>query len=134
MPAASSGRYPIRPTCGWAGYGGSHRQAARSFAYRDKGIMATIGRRAAIAQFRHGLVLRGTLGWFAWFGLHLVYLVGFRNKLTVFVNWWWRYWNWTSGPRVIFNSESGVRRVFECSDMGVIQRGRFATEHSPGKT
>jgi NADH:ubiquinone reductase (H+-translocating) len=78
------------------------------FSYRDKGIMATIGRRAAIAQLRNGLVLRGTLGWIAWFGLHLVYLVGFRNKMTVFVNWWWRYLNWTSGPRVIFSSEPGV--------------------------
>jgi NADH dehydrogenase len=79
------------------------------FFYQDKGIMATIGRRAAIAQLRHGLVLRGTLGWIAWFALHLVYLVGFRNKMTVFVNWWWRYLNWTSGPRVIFSSESGVQ-------------------------
>jgi NADH dehydrogenase len=79
------------------------------FSYRDKGIMATIGRRAAIAQLRNGLVLRGTLGWIAWFGLHLVYLVGFRNKTTVFVNWWWRYLNWTSGPRVIFSSGSGAQ-------------------------
>ncbi len=79
-----------------------------SFSYRNKGIMATIGRRAAIAQLRNGLVLRGTLGWIAWFGLHLVYLVGFRNKMTVFVNWWWRYLNWTSGPRVIFSPEPGI--------------------------
>ena len=78
------------------------------FSYRDKGIMATIGRRAAVAQLRNGLVLRGTVGWIAWFSLHLVYLVGFRNKMTVFVNWWWRYLNWTSGPRVIFSSEPGV--------------------------
>jgi NADH dehydrogenase len=71
------------------------------FRYRDKGTMATIGRRAAIAQLRGGLVLRGTIGWAAWFGLHLVYLVGFRNKVTVLVNWTWRYLNWTSGPRII---------------------------------
>ena len=86
------------------------------FSYRDKGIMATIGRRAAIAQLRHGLVLRGTLGWIAWFGLHLVYLVGFRNKLTVFVNWWWRYLNWTSGPRVIFSPEPDVHVADACGD------------------
>jgi NADH dehydrogenase len=73
----------------------------KPFRYRDKGTMATIGRRAAIAQLRGGLVLRGTIGWAAWFGLHLVYLMGFRNKLTVFVNWTWRYLNWTSGPRII---------------------------------
>ena len=71
------------------------------FYYRDKGIMATIGRRAAIAQLRDDLVLRGTIGWLAWFGLHLVYLIGFRNKLTVLVNWTWRYLSWPSGPRII---------------------------------
>jgi NADH:ubiquinone reductase (H+-translocating) len=71
------------------------------FRYRDKGIMATIGRRAAITQFPGGLVVRGTLGWVAWLGLHLVYLVGFRNKIVVFVNWSWRYLSWGSGPRII---------------------------------
>jgi NADH:ubiquinone reductase (H+-translocating) len=76
--------------------------------FHDKRIMATIGRRAAIAQLRNGLVLRWTLGWIAWFALHLVYLVGFKNEMTVFVKGWWRYLNWTSGPRVMFSSESGV--------------------------
>ena len=79
------------------------------FRYRDKGTMATIGRRAAIAQLRGGLVLRGTLGWAAWFGLHLVYLMGFRNKVTVFVNWTWRYLNWTSGPRIIVGTLRNTR-------------------------
>ena len=80
------------------------RQAGRAvppFAYRDKGIMATIGRRAAVAQLRHGLVVRGTLGWVAWLGLHLIELIGFRNRLTVLVNWTWRYLEWPSGPRLI---------------------------------
>jgi len=76
------------------------------FHYKDKGIMATIGRRAAITQFRSGRVLRGTLGWLAWLGLHLVYLVGFRNKIVVFVNWSWRYLSWGSGPRIIVGEES----------------------------
>jgi NADH:quinone reductase (non-electrogenic) len=75
------------------------------FRYRDKGIMATIGRRAAIAQLSNGTILRGTLGWLAWFALHLVYLVGFRNKVTVLVNWTWRYLSWPSGPRIIVGSD-----------------------------
>jgi NADH:ubiquinone reductase (H+-translocating) len=45
--------------------------------------------------------VRGTLGWLAWLGLHLVYLVGFRNRVVVLVNWWWRYLDWPSGPRLI---------------------------------
>jgi len=79
---------------------------ASAFAYKDKGIMATIGRRAAITQFRSGRVVRGTLGWLAWLGLHLVYLIGFRNKIVVFINWSWRYLSWGSGPRIIVSEES----------------------------
>lgn len=76
------------------------------FAYKDKGIMATIGRRAAVTQFRSGRVVRGTFGWLAWLGLHLFYLVGFRNKIVVFINWSWRYLSWGSGPRIIVSEES----------------------------
>ncbi len=93
------------------------------FRYRDKGIMATIGRRAAIAQLRGGLVLRGTLGWLAWFGLHLLYLIGFRNKLTVLINWSWRYLNWTSGPRVIFSGGPPSRGDHDADGRGSPGRG-----------
>jgi len=71
------------------------------FAYEDKGMMATVGRRAAVTQLPNGLVLRGTPGWLAWLGLHLVYLIGFRNRVIVLVNWCWRYLNWPGGPRLI---------------------------------
>lgn len=71
------------------------------FRYRDKGTMATIGRRAAVAQVPHVPTVRGTIGWLAWLGLHLVYLIGFRNRLMVLLNWCWRYVDWPSGPRVI---------------------------------
>jgi len=99
--AIQSGAHAARQIL--AGIGGTPR---RPFRYRDKGIMATIGRRAAITQFRSGRVVRGTLGWLAWLGLHLVYLVGFRNKIVVFVNWSWRYLSWGSGPRIIVGEES----------------------------
>ncbi len=75
------------------------------FRYHDKGIMATIGRRAAVTQFPDGRVIRGTLGWLAWLGLHILYLIGFRNKVTVLVNWSWRYLSWTSGPRIIVGDD-----------------------------
>jgi NADH:quinone reductase (non-electrogenic) len=71
------------------------------FDYRDKGIMATIGRRAAVAQLARAGVVRGTAGWLAWLGLHLFYLIGFRNRLRVMINWTWRYFDWPSGPRLI---------------------------------
>ncbi len=72
-----------------------------AFRYRDKGQMATIGRKAAVAQLTRGPVIRGFLGWVAWLGLHLVYLIGFRNRVVVLVNWTWRYFDWPSGPRLI---------------------------------
>lgn len=76
-------------------------EPTRPFHYRDKGIMATIGRRAAVAKLAHGGVIRGSAGWLAWLALHLWYLVGFRNRLRVMINWTWRYFDWPSGPRLI---------------------------------
>ena len=78
------------------------------FKYHDKGIMATIGRRAAVAQFPKGRLIRGTLGWLSWLGLHLVYLIGFRNRITVLVNWSWRYMSWSSGPRIIVGDDLDI--------------------------
>ncbi len=76
-------------------------QPSTPFSYRDKGIMATIGRRAAVAELPIGLKLRGTIAWLAWLGLHLVYLAGFRNRFSVFLNWAWNYVTWDRGPRLI---------------------------------
>jgi NADH:ubiquinone reductase (H+-translocating) len=81
-----------------------------AFAYKDKGMMAAIGRRAAVTQLPRGLVLRGTIGWLAWLGLHLVYLIGFRNRVIVLVNWAWRYLNWPGGPRIIDSDVGGATR------------------------
>ncbi len=76
-------------------------EATTPFHYHDKGIMATIGRNAAVAELPLGVVLKGRIGWLAWLGLHLWYLVGFRNRLRVLINWTWRYFDWPSGPRLI---------------------------------
>ncbi|MGO8870824.1 MAG: NAD(P)/FAD-dependent oxidoreductase [Acidimicrobiales bacterium] len=83
-------------------------RSAEPFRYHDKGIMATIGRRAAVTQLPNGLLICGTLGWLAWLGLHILYLIGFRNKIIVLVNWSWRYLSWGSGPRVIVGEEPVV--------------------------
>ena len=76
-------------------------QATEPFKFHNKGVMATIGRRAAVAKFPGGVVIKGTFGWVAWLALHLFYLVGFRNRLRVMINWTWRYFDWPSGPRLI---------------------------------
>jgi NADH:ubiquinone reductase (H+-translocating) len=75
------------------------------FRYLDKGTMATIGRRAAVADLRFGVSLRGTIAWVAWLTLHLVYLMGFRNRAQVLLQWAWNYLTWNWGPRLILDRE-----------------------------
>ncbi|MEY2434930.1 MAG: hypothetical protein QOC92_4655 [Acidimicrobiaceae bacterium] len=76
----------------------------KSFRYRDIGTMATIGRRAAVAELPLHIRLWGTPAWVAWLGLHLVTLVGFRNRLSVFLNWAWNYLTYDRGPRLIIEA------------------------------
>ncbi len=76
---------------------------APRFRYHNHGIMATIGRRAAVAELPGGLALRGTLGWIAWLGVHLVFLVGFRNRVVVMVNWAWNYLTFDRASRVMLD-------------------------------
>jgi NADH dehydrogenase len=70
------------------------------FEYFDKGFMATIGRARAVAQLRK-LKMWGLLAWLAWVFVHLWYLVGFRNRLSVFVKWIWEYLKYDYGARLI---------------------------------
>lgn len=80
------------------------------FRYRDKGMMATIGRRAAVAQLPNGRFrLRGTLGWLAWLWLHLVTLIGFRNRVSVLVDWAWNYFTWDRGGRLLVTPADQAR-------------------------
>ena len=72
--------------------------------YHDKGIMATIGRKAAVAELTTGQKLTGYPAWAAWLGLHLLYLVGMRNRVSVTFNWMWSYFTWDRGPRLILNT------------------------------
>ncbi|HLJ99948.1 MAG TPA: NAD(P)/FAD-dependent oxidoreductase, partial [Streptosporangiaceae bacterium] len=74
---------------------------AEPFRYHDKGIMATIGRRSAVVQLRHGARFRGTIAWVAWLALHLMYLLGNRNRITTLINLSWRYLSWGRGGGVI---------------------------------
>jgi NADH dehydrogenase len=70
------------------------------FRYRDYGLMATIGRSAAIADLR-GFMLTGTLAWLLWGIVHLYFLIGFRNRLLVLTNWLWAWLTYARGARLI---------------------------------
>jgi NADH dehydrogenase len=75
------------------------------FRYHDKGIMATIGRRSAVVELAGGMRLRGTLAWLAWLALHLVYLLGGRNRLSALLNLSYRYLLWGHGGGVIVGDD-----------------------------
>lgn len=79
------------------------------FKYRDLGQMATIGRHAAVVELPGGLKLRGYPAWLAWLVLHLLKLIGFRNRASVLVNWIWNYFTYDRTARLIFGSPA--RRV-----------------------
>jgi NADH dehydrogenase len=74
------------------------------FHYVDKGSMATIGRSRAVAQLGR-LRLSGLVAWLMWLFVHLLYLVGFRNRVAVFVDWCWSYLRFRNGARLITGRE-----------------------------
>lgn len=76
-----------------------------SFEYWDKGTMATIGRSAAVAKMGR-IECTGLPAWLAWLGVHIVFLVGFRNKLAVFIQWVYSYFTYRRGARVVVGSDN----------------------------
>jgi len=100
QPALQTGRFAaeqvVRLVAG--------RPVAR-FTYHDKGILATIGRRSAVVQLPYHVRIRGTLAWFAWLGLHIVTLLGNRNRISALINLSYRYLSWGRGGAVLMDSD-----------------------------
>jgi NADH dehydrogenase len=76
----------------------------RPFRYRDKGNLAVIGRASAVAQFPK-LKAHGFVAWLLWLFIHLMYLVGFQNRLIVFIRWAFNYFTYNRGARLITGEE-----------------------------
>ncbi|MEX0747811.1 MAG: NAD(P)/FAD-dependent oxidoreductase [Rhodothermales bacterium] len=79
--------------------------ASKPFVYRDLGSMATIGRNSAVVQFPNGFKATGFVAWLMWLGLHLIELIGFRNRLNVLINWTWNYFTYDRSARIILDEE-----------------------------
>lgn len=73
----------------------------RPFHYRDLGTMATVGRNRAVAELYGRFKLKGTIGWYIWMGVHLLGLVGFRNRLVTLFNWLINYFSYDRKIRLI---------------------------------
>lgn len=75
------------------------------FRYRNKGDMATIGRYKAIGDFGHGVHIAGHPAWWFWLFLHILYLAGFRNRLSVLIEWGYAFFRYGLGARLITREE-----------------------------
>lgn len=93
------------------------------FRYHDRGSMATIGRAAAVAQIGR-LHLSGVLAWLSWLFVHLLYLVGYDNRILVFFQWFWNYITYKRGVRLILN-------MLRPSDGEPVHRHRESFEQPP---
>ena len=82
------------------------------FRYRDKGSLATIGRARAVADFGR-LRFGGFVAWIAWMGVHVLFLIGFRNRLFVMLSWAWSYVTFRRGARLITGGQTAVRERVE---------------------
>jgi len=76
---------------------------AESFSYSDYGQMATIGRNAAVAELAGGLKFKGLIAWLMWVVIHIAKLVGFRNRLSAFVNWAYNYFTYSRSARLLLD-------------------------------
>jgi NADH dehydrogenase len=76
-------------------------EGRRAFRYRNKGDMATIGRYKAIGDFGHGVHVAGHPAWWFWLFLHILYLAGFRNRLSVLLEWGYAFFRYGLGARLI---------------------------------
>jgi NADH:quinone reductase (non-electrogenic) len=78
-------------------------KTATPFRYRDYGNLATIGRMAAVVHLGK-LKLSGALAWWFWLVAHIFFLIGFRNRLVVMLNWTWAYWSYQRAARIILGN------------------------------
>ncbi len=82
----------------------------KMFTYVDKGTMATIGRSKAIAEFA-GLKFKGLIAWLMWLGLHVFFLIGFRNRFAVMASWFWAYLTRERSARLITGDSDELRNA-----------------------
>ncbi|MBD5342130.1 MAG: NAD(P)/FAD-dependent oxidoreductase [Bacteroides sp.] len=81
-----------------------NKDANKSFVYNDKGTMATVGRNRAVADLGK-LHLKGFSAWFIWMFIHLISILGMRNKISVLINWIWAYFSYQSSLRVLIRPD-----------------------------
>jgi len=84
-------------------------QPAKPFRYRDYGNLATIGRMAAVVDLGR-LKFSGLFAWWFWLAAHIFFLIGFRNRIVVMLDWAWSYWSYQRNARIIVGRELPVSK------------------------
>lgn len=87
------------------------------FCYRHYGLLATIGRRAAVVEFGR-LRMSGILAWWFWLLAHIYFLIGFRNRLVVLMDWAAAYWTYQRSARIIVGAQKATNELKDDSDRG----------------
>jgi NADH dehydrogenase len=105
---------------------GPHAAVRLPFKYWDKGTMATIGRSKAVA-YSGPIKMKGIIAWLAWLFVHLLFLIGFRNKITVVINWIYAYFAYKRGARIIISSRSKPAQNSNPKETGTTNPGAAAT-------
>jgi NADH:ubiquinone reductase (H+-translocating) len=82
--------------------------SASPFVYADQGNLATIGRMAAVVDL-HGFQFSGLLAWWFWLAAHVFFLIGFRNRISVLLNWALAYWTYQRGARIVLGQDRSTR-------------------------
>ena len=115
-PEATGPLPAIAPTAKQMGHYAAQAILARlsgrsvaAFRYRHFGSLATIGRMAAVADFGR-IRLSGTLAWWIWLTAHIYFLIGFRNRLVVLIDWAEAYWSYRRGARIIIPAGESAPR------------------------
>jgi NADH dehydrogenase len=102
-------------------------KAYEEFRYFDKGNMATIGRKAAIAEIGK-LHLSGFMAWMAWLVVHIFFLIGFRNRFVVLFNWAWSYFTYQRGSRLITGRRLTLSPHRSMVENNQVKQGEFSVK------
>ncbi len=107
--AKQMGAYVARTIALRIGSVGARTLALAPFRYRDRGALATIGRKAAVAVLPGGIRLSGLAAWWAWLLVHIFFLIGFRNRVTTLVDWMWAYMTYQRHARLILTASAAAQ-------------------------
>jgi NADH dehydrogenase len=87
----------------------AEKTVVQPFRFRDKGELAAIGRGTAVASLPRGIRLSGWPAWLIWVGVHIFYLIGFRNRIAVILEWAWAYFTRRSRPQIVTGGIDALR-------------------------